>query len=139
MSFEKPSRAPIRSHRARIGKAIVLYKKAWQRVLGPVLDSVLEFEREQLLRALSSHMDGLFQTLDRRLGAIEVDLIVLSERVRKLERDGGSAENARLTNAALLDGREKLAELRDEVEQLRAQVRAAPEAANGTRSVSRGS
>ena len=134
MSFEKPSRVTIRSHRAgAVGRAVVAYKKAWQKVLGPVLDSLVEAERDQVLRAVSERMDGLLQVLDRRQGALEVDLIVLTERIRKLERDSGLADEVRLTNAALLEGREKLAALREELDGLRAEVagqRRAP--VNGT-------
>ena len=123
MSFKKPSHAPIRSHRGGpVGQAIVAYKRAWTRLLGPVLDTVLEFERDQVLAALSARMDGVMQALDRRQGAMEVDLIVLSERVRRLERDTGLSEDVRLTNQAILDGREKLAELRAEVDSVRAEL-----------------
>jgi hypothetical protein len=145
LSFQKPSRSQIHSHRAgAVGRAIVLYKKLWLKTIGPVLDSVLESERGQSqqalagqLQSLSSHVDGLLQVMDRRMGALEADLIILTERVRQLERDGGASQEARLTNAAILDGRERLAQLKDEVEQLRSQLK--PEGASGKRSVSRGS
>ena len=145
MSFQKPSRTPIQSHRpGALGRAVVLYKRLWLKALGPVLDTVVEAERGQLLhelsvrmQALSSHVDGLMQIMDRRLSTLEAELIILTERVRGLERGGDQEQELRLTNAAILDGRERLARLKDEVEQLRNQLQ--PEGSGGTRPVSRGS
>ena len=123
MPFQKPSHAPIQSHRGGpVGKAIVVYKQAWKKIIGPVLDSVLEFEREQLLRALSTRMDSVLQVLDRRQGALEADLILLTERVRRLEREGGVSDDVRLTNQAILEGREKLADLRAELDGLKSEL-----------------
>jgi uncharacterized small protein (DUF1192 family) len=89
------------------------------------------------MQSLGSHVDGLLQVMDRRMSALEADLLILTERVRQLEGDGGGqSQDARLTDAAILEGRERLAQLKDEVEQLRAQL---PKDAAGKRPVSRGS
>jgi len=118
--FQKPSRAPLHSHRGgALGVALVAYKRAWNAVLGPVLDSILEFEREQLLKALADRMDAVMQVLDRRQGALEADLLALTERVRRLERDTGLRDEVQLTNQALLENQERLLALRDEIDAVR--------------------
>ncbi len=69
---DKPSRYPIGSHRTGlIGPAIVTYKRAVQRLVGPLLDSILPQERVQAVRAVRDELIPEMAELRERLRALE--------------------------------------------------------------------
>lgn len=73
----KPSEYAISSHRSGlVGPAIVAYKRAVQRLVGPLLDSIMPHEREQAVRLVRNQLLP--------------EVAELRERIRLLEAQGPS-------------------------------------------------